>query len=68
MQYPPIGGAPAPLDPVECDSGLTPYQQREREAAARMWAWRILDLMNLASCSASDAVRAVELADREVLG
>lgn len=50
---------------VQKDTGLTEHQQRERATVAKLWAWRLLDLMNVTGCTARDAVRAVEDADRE---
>jgi hypothetical protein len=53
------------IDRVERDTGLTEHQQRERAAIAAVWSWRIHWLLLETGCRAVDALRAVELADRE---
>jgi hypothetical protein len=50
---------------VEKDTGLSDYEQRERATVARLWFWRIAWLMDVSGCTARDAVRAVELSDKE---
>jgi hypothetical protein len=55
----------APPSQVERDTGLNEHQQREREAASKMWGWRVLWVMMQTGCSTADALRAVEDADRE---
>lgn len=65
MQKTQPGARFAPPSQVERDTGLNEHQQRQREAAVKMWAWRLLDLMSLTGCGPLDAIRAIEDADRE---
>lgn len=52
--------------PVRCpDTGLTPTEQQARQQAAATWAHRLLALMETTGCSAADALRAIEEADRQ---
>ena len=56
--------APSQAERVRRDTGLTPIEQDLRASAARHWALRIRHLQFLSGCSATDALRAIEAADR----
>lgn len=49
----------------QVDTGLTPVQVQARQEDVRTWAERILRLMDTTGCTARDALRAVEDADRQ---
>jgi hypothetical protein len=55
--------APAILERVQCDTGLTPHQQRDRATITRLWAWHVLWLMQTTGCRVADALRAIEDAE-----